>query len=225
MGRVARIVVPGFPHHVTQRGNRRQETFFGRSDYEAYLELLFAWAERCGVRVWGYCLMPNHVHLVLVPSTASSLARAVGEVHRRYTRRINFREGWRGYLWRGRFGSCVMDETHLLRAMAYVERNPVKAGLIERAEDWPWSSAACHAGVEASPFVERQWLTDRIGGWACSWGEYLAQNDSVETARLLRSRESTGRPLGDEAFLKTVGQLLGRNVLPKKPGRKPRKEK
>jgi len=129
MPRIARIVVPGYPHHVTQRGNRRQPTFFGDEDYKLYRKLMAHWCTENRVAVWAYCLMPNHVHLVLVPSTEDGLRLAVGEAHRRYSRHVNFREDWRGHLWQDRFGSCVMDEEHLLAATVYVERNPVRAGL------------------------------------------------------------------------------------------------
>ncbi len=108
MARLARVVVPGVAHHVTQRGNRRQVTFFNDDDYVEYLSLLGEWCGRCAVEVWAYCLMPNHVHLIVVPDSEDGLRRALGETHRRYTRRINFREGWRGYLWQGRFGSFAM---------------------------------------------------------------------------------------------------------------------
>jgi putative transposase len=144
MARLARAVVAGYPHHITQRGNRRLPTFFSDEDYEAYLALMAAHGAACGVEVWAWCLMPNHVHLVAVPKTAEALARAVGEAHRRYTRGINFREGWRGHLWQERFFSCVLDGPHALAAARYVERNPVRAGLVKRAWDWPWSSAAGH---------------------------------------------------------------------------------
>ena len=120
------------------------ETFFCDEDYQEYLALLAHWCGEFDVRIWAYCLMPNHVHLILIPSTVEGLAQAVAEVHRRYTRMINFREGWRGHLWQGRFASFVMSEKHLMGAVRYVERNPVKADLVEQAEDWPWSSAAAH---------------------------------------------------------------------------------
>jgi putative transposase len=126
MARLARVVVPGVAHHVTQRGNRRQPTFFQEDDYRAYLELLGEWCGRCGVEVWAYCLMPNHVHLIVVPQNEDGLRRALGEAHRRYTRRINFREGWRGHLWQGRFASFALDERYLRRA----------APLLERVKDW-----------------------------------------------------------------------------------------
>ena len=225
MGRIARVVVPGLAHHVTQRGNRRMTTFFCDDDYRAYLELLAQWCGRCEVRVWAYCLMPNHVHLLLVPATAGGLAEAVGEVHQRYTRRINFRQQWRGYLWQGRFGSCVLDEVHLLRAAAYVERNPVKAGLVADATAWRWSSAAGHAGVRADVLAAGDWLTERIDGWVCSWAQYLAGFDAEAIGPVLRRHESTGRPLGDKGFLDRICGAIGRDLLPKKPGRKPKEAK
>ena len=95
MARIARAVAPGFPHHVTQRGNRRQQAFFNDEDYQSYLALMSEWCMRFRVETWAYCLMPNHVHLIVVPETKDGLNLAIGEAHRRYTRRINFREDWR----------------------------------------------------------------------------------------------------------------------------------
>ena len=207
------------------------QTFFCDEDYQEYLSLLAEWCGEFDVRIWAYCLMPNHVHLILVPSTADGLRRAVAEVHRRYTRMVNFRERWRGCLWQGRFASFVMSEKHLMGAVRYVERNPVKADLVERAEDWPWSSAAAHCracdngDVVESP-VECDWLVDRAGGMTSSWSEHLAWRDDTELSRLMRQRENTGRPLGDADFVKEIGQLLSRDLLPKKPGPKgPKKKK
>mgnify|MGYP006278007551 CR=1 FL=1 len=137
-------------------------TFFCDADYRAYLGLLAEWSRRCKVRVWAYCLMPNHVHLILVPSTPEGRSEAVGQVHQRYTRRINFRQKWRGYLWQGRFGSFVLDDTHLLRAAAYVERNPVAAGLAGEATAWAWSSAAGH-GTPRSALRLRSGQAGRAG--------------------------------------------------------------
>ena len=144
MARLARVIAPGMPHHVTQRGNPRQETFFGEEDYQHYLELMTQFCRAEQVAIWACCLMPNHVHLIVVPQSAESLRRAIGEAHRRYTRWINFREGWRGHLWQGRFASFVMDEDHLLTAARYVELNPVRAGLVQAPSRYRWSSAAAH---------------------------------------------------------------------------------
>jgi len=110
MARIVRVVAPGIPHHITQRGNRRQQTFFNDDDYRAYLSLMAEWCNKYDVGIWCYCLIPNHVHLIAVPKTKDGLNLATGEAHRRYSRRINFREGWRGHLWQGRFASFMMDE-------------------------------------------------------------------------------------------------------------------
>ena len=217
-------MVPDAPHHVTQRGNRRMQTFFSDDDYQAYLDLLADWCDARGVRIWAYCLMPNHVHLILVPPSEDALCRAVGEAHRRYTRRINFRQGWRGHLWQGRFASFVMDDAYLIAATRYVERNPVRAKLVERAEDWPWSSAAGHVDGRRKGLAETDWLAEQIAGWTFTWREYLLEPEEAELAAAMRRHEHTGRPLGDAGFVKTVGKLLRRNLLPGKPGR-PRKPK
>lgn len=222
MARLARIVVEGVPHHVTQRGNRRQETFFTDADYRAYLAFLSHWCGRCGVAVWAYCLMPNHVHLIVVPGSADALRRALGEAHRRYTRRINFGHGWRGHLWQGRFGSYPMDECYLLRAARYIEHNPVRAKLCEVPWSWPWSSAAAHvAGCDDDVVCVRP-LLER----APDWRGFLAKGLDAEDAERWRRHERTGRPLGPPAFLDRIEQTLARSVRPAKPGRKPKpKEK
>ena len=144
MARLARVIAPGLPHHVTQRGNRRQQTFFCDEDYQSYIHLMSEWCGAHEVEIWAYCLMPNHVHLIAVPHLEDGLRHAVGEVHRRYTRMVNFREGWRGHLWQGRFASFVLDEPYLLKATRYIELNPVRAGLISAPSRYPWSSAAAH---------------------------------------------------------------------------------
>ena len=145
MARMARAVAPGFPpHHITQRGNRRQQTVFSDQDFKAYLALIAEWCENYRVEIWAYCLMPNHIHLIAVPETKDGLNLAVGEAHRRYTRMINFRECWRGHLWQGRFASFIMEERYLLACTRYIEYNSVRAGLVKCPEDWKWSSAGAH---------------------------------------------------------------------------------
>lgn len=208
MSRTSRLVVPGLPHHVTQRGNRRQTTFFCPFDYEIYRQLL---AEQClkeSVSVWSYCLLPNHVHLIAVPSEAGCLARAVGEAHRRYTTLINRREGWTGCLWQGRFSSFAMDEPHLYVATRYVLMNPVRAGLVERADDWPYSSARAHLGQETDDLVDLAGLADRVGDWSA----VLANSPSWSERSRLRRHEKSGRPLGDEGFLGRVAVATGRDL-------------
>ena len=144
MARIARLVVPGLAHHVTQRGNRREPVFFGDEDYRAYLDLLAAAAQKSGTRLIAWCLMPNHLHLIAVPDTEDGLRAMLGDTHRRYTARINARNRWTGHLWQGRFGSVAMDEDHLAHAVRYVSLNPVRARLVAQAQDWPWSSVRAH---------------------------------------------------------------------------------
>jgi REP element-mobilizing transposase RayT len=141
---LARMVVSGLPHHVTQRGNRREPIFFEDGDQEIYRDLLGEQARKADVEVWAYCLMPNHVHLILNPRQADGLGRAVGEAHRRYTNFINARGRWTGHLFQSRFASVAMDESHLISAVCYVSLNPVRARLVAQAEDWPWSSVRAH---------------------------------------------------------------------------------
>jgi len=144
MARMARVVIPNIPHHIVQRGNRSQKTFFSDKDKVFYLKLLHKYAEKEGLSFWAYCLMDNHVHLIVVPKREDSLAKGIGDTHKHYTRMINFRENWRGYLWQGRFSSFPLDEKYLYAAIRYVERNPVMAGLVKRAEDYEFSSAKAH---------------------------------------------------------------------------------
>lgn len=163
MPRTARTVVSDAPHHVIQRGNRRQRVFFGASDYRAYLAVAAEEFSAAGVEVWAYCLMPNHVHLIVRPSRPEGLARAVGRTHLRYTRRINAREGWTGFLWQGRFASFAMRETHLHRCVRYIGLNPVRAGLVTHAADWPWSSVRALLGGPADPLTTPGPLLERLG--------------------------------------------------------------
>ncbi len=206
----------GTPHHVTQRGNRRQTVFFSDDDYRTYRALLAEGCAAAGVTIWAYCLMPNHVHLILVPSDADGLRAALSDTHRRYSRSVNFREGWRGYLWQGRFASAPMDDGHLMAAARYVELNPVRAKLAARAEDWPWSSARAHlAGrddgvVNVAPLLERE----------PDWANFLAGGLDPGVHAAIQSAERTGRPLGDNAFTARLERSLGRTLARQKPGRK-----
>ncbi len=217
MARIARVVVPGAAHHVTQRGNRRQQTFFSDDDYTEYLSLMRRYSEKCGVSIWAYCLMPNHVHLIAVPDREDSLARAIGEAHRRYTRMINFREGWRGYLWQGRFASYVMDEAYLLACARYVELNPVRAGLVERPEEWRWSSAAAHMEGKDDVLVAVGPLLDKA---RYDWHDFLTLPVATSEAGLIRKHERTGRPLGSKEFVVGLEARLDRQLSPHKPGPK-----
>lgn len=216
MARIARVVVPGVPHHITQRGNRRLETFFGDADYTLYRSLLAAHCAKAGVAIWAYCLMPNHVHLVLVPETEDGLRRALGEAHRRYTRDVNRRQGWRGHLWQERFHSFPMDEGHLVAAVRYVELNPVRARLVARAADWPWSSARAHLNGQDDGLVEVAPMLERIGNWPA----LLAAVPGDEDLEAIRIHTRSGRPLGGDDFTAQLEAETGRQLGPRRRGRK-----
>lgn len=218
MPRIARIVVPGCPHHIVQRGNRRQTVFFNDQDKATYLELFSNHAVRTGIDVWAYCLMDNHVHFVAVPLEKTSLAKGIGVTHKKYTRMIHFREGWRGYLWQGRFFSVPLSEQYLYTAMRYVERNPVRAGLVRRAEDYSWSSAKAHVLRTKDPLLSENFQIAEIADWAA----YLAEDDSKDR-EIIVHHTLIGRPLGDETFIARVEQITGRILRKKKPGPKPRR--
>lgn len=215
MARQARIVVPGIPHHVTQRGNRRMETFQGDADYALYKALLAEFAAKADVAVWAYCLMPNHVHLILVPSDEDGLRRALGETHRRYTRHVNTREGWQGHLWQERFHSCPMDEGYLRICTRYVELNPVRAGLTKTPEDWQWSSARAHLTAADDGLAAVQPLLERIPDWRA----FLAEGLTDDARDAVRTGERTGRPLGAPAFIQRLESETGRILSPGKRGR------
>ncbi len=218
MARYARIIVPGAPHHVTQRGNRREPIFFEDGDQEVYRDLLAEQAARHRVDVWAYCLMPNHVHLILTPSDELGLGRAVGESHRRYTNFINARGRWTGHLFQSRFASVVMDEAHLREAVRYVSLNPVRARLCGKAEDWAWSSVRAHLAGADDELVSVRPVLERVERFAD-----LLQTDPDDAAfKALRASEGSGRPLGNADFIAGLERLLGRPVARRAPGRKPK---
>ena len=219
MARLARVVLPGYPHHITQRGNRRQDVFFEESDYEFYLELLKEWCAKEGIEIWGYCLMTNHVHLIVMPKEKSNLGKAIGEVHRRYTRMINLRENWKGYLWQGRFASYPMDESWLLKAVVYIELNPVKAGMVKNAWDYRWSSVHAHlAGRDSGGIIKTDKLLSLVGDWRAYLND--AQRDLSNQSSEFGAHERTGRPLGGVSFIEKAERLLHRELKKKKPGPK-----
>ena len=218
MARMARLVVPGIPHHVTQRGNGRARTFFSDEDYALYRDLLAEHCKAAGVEVWGWVLMPNHVHLILTPSDEDGLRRALAPTHRRYAGHIPGREKRTGHFWQGRFGCVAIDEAHLAAAIAYVTLNPVRARLVERARDWRWSSVHAHLGGAAAdglttiaPVMERfPDLAARIE----------AGEDEAMGARLRRA-EQIGRPVGSAAFIADLERQTRRRLAPARPGPKP----
>jgi len=219
MSRIARVVIPGVPHHIIQRGNRRQTVFFSDEDRKKYLEYLRFFGDKFGIKYWAYCLMYNHVHLIAVPETEESLARGIGEAHRKYTRKINLHEGWKGYLWQGRFASYPLDQRYLYAAVRYVERNPVRAGLVRKAEEYPWSSAKAHVLGQRDLLLSKSFLSEEIKDWL----SFLQVEDSGQDVEHFKRHARTGRPLCDETFLTKLEMMTGRTLRKKKPG--PKKER
>jgi len=209
MPRPERIVVPGLPHHITHRGNRRQLVFREQDDYQIYLRLLRKAKERFEVKLWSYSLMPNHVHLIAVPGHRESLSEAVQWAHGKYAELFNGLNDIVGHLWQGRFGSSVMDEHYLWNAVRYVERNPVRACLVRRAEDYQWSSAAAHCGLRHDPLVSSDLpLIAQIQDWS-GW---LAGNEAADDLRRLRECTQRGHPCGSDEFVALVEERSGRKV-------------
>jgi REP-associated tyrosine transposase len=220
MARLARVVAVGEPHHLTQRGNNRQTTFLDDHDRRTYCQLLAEHAKRAGIRVLGYCLMTNHVHLVAIPERADSFARGLGRAHYLYTRALHERWGGSGHLWQNRFFSCPLDRDHLWTALRYVDLNPLRAGLVEEATAYEWSSARSHA--------ERQDPLGLLDGGL--WGELCGRQDwremlgptrmeEADAVAALRQATMTGRPLGGESFVKRLEGMFARKLKPKRTGR------
>jgi putative transposase len=220
MTRIARIVVPGLPHRVTQRGNRAERIFFEPDDYALYKDWLAESCRRFGVACWAYCLMPNHVHLILTPDDGAALALALSRAHRLYAGYVNARARQTGHLFQGRFGSIAMDEDHLMAAARYVALNPVRARLVERAADWPHSSVRAHLSARDDGLVAVRPLLDRAPNFA----DLLDTDPDDPGFAALRRNELIGRPLGDRAFQDAIGRRLARIVMPGKRGPKPKRQ-
>jgi putative transposase len=214
VARLSRIVVPGYPHHVTQRGVRSMDVLHEESDRREYVGMLGEEIARHGVSVLVRCLMTGHVHFVAVPHREDSLARGVGRAHWRYTRMKNFAPGVRGYLLQGRFNSCALDESHLVAAARYVEQNPVRAGMTKVPWDYPWSSARFHMGItEHDPLVTDRALLGRVEDW-----ERLLLSFDDGPLSTLRKLTRTGRPAGDAAFVSRIEKITGRDLSKGKLG-------
>jgi len=223
MPRRARIVVPGVAHHVTQRGNNRQDVFLVDDDRHAYLELLKEHADRFGLQVMGYCLMANHVHILATPLAEDSLAKAIGRTHFRYTQYVNRLHGRSGHLWQNRFYSSALDETYAVAALRYVERNPVRAKLVRLAWRHEWSSAAAHVGKsEEDDLLNLKAWQKRWRGE--DWREMLTAREDEEVLSAFRASTSRGWPLGTDGFLSKLERVLGRRVRPLPVGRPPKRD-
>ncbi|MDQ6965136.1 MAG: transposase [Mariprofundales bacterium] len=206
---------------MTQRGVRRNDVFFCKDDYELYIKLLAKYCHKSGTEIWAYCLMTNHIHLVMVPRTEDGLRASLGETHRRYTQHINQREQCRGHLWQERFHSFPMDEHYLLSAVRYVELNPVHANMVNRPEEFMWSSARAHLTGRDDQLVKVSPMLSRVSDWQA----YLASGVDDTTMSALRMHSKTGRPLGTDSFVDMLELKLDKVLRPLKPGRKRKSDK
>ncbi|NOY73791.1 MAG: transposase [Gammaproteobacteria bacterium] len=220
MPRLARVVFAGIPHHITQRGNRREDVFFSDEDRKKYLTWLKEYCQRHDVELLAYCLMTNHVHLVAVPRGVDDLQRVLKPLHMRYAQRINRERGWKGHLWQGRFFSSPLDESYLWAAMRYVERNPVRAKIVTKAEQYAWSSAEAHCKLKKGTVLTQNpyWLKqlDQIKDWSA----WLVKDDEPDKIKILRSHVEKGLPCGSEKFITKLEEIADR-VLRYRPRGRP----
>lgn len=221
MPRIARVCAVNYPHHVTQRGNNKQTVFFDDEDKAFYLKTLGSYSKKWGLDIWAYCLMTNHVHILAVPEQEESLARGIGGTNLVYTQYINRKYKRSGRLWQNRFYSTIIEkEPYLWAVTRYIERNPVRAKLVKKAEACKWSSAKAHIMGFRDDILSKNWLDEKERK---AYKEFMIEEDK-EVDTLIRKATSTGRPLGTERFIKTLEKLLDRGLLPKRAGR-PKKKK
>jgi len=221
MPRIARVCAEGHPHHITQRGNNKEQTFFDDEDRQFYLDALQRYKDRHGMKILAYCLMENHIHILAMPERETSLARGIGGTNLLYTQYINRKYKRSGRLWQNRFFSSVVEkEPYLWAVMRYIEQNPVRVNLVKKAEDYKWSSARAHlAGIKDDVLsADSQFNEKEIK----SYREFIRRDDT-ETDGAVRRATSTGRPLGSEGFVKKLEKILKRDLLPKKGGRPKKK--
>ena len=218
MPRIARRVIEDIPHHITQRGNNKQDVFFVDDDRTAYLEILKKQSDQYGLTVMGYCLMANHIHLIAVPHKADSLAKAVGRTHFIYTQYINRLHKRSGHLWQGRFYSCALDNAHLLYAMRYIERNPLRAKVCRQAWNYKWSSASAHIDEKKkNDLLDLKSWFKIMGG--DDWKKLLMTDLDKSEVMRIRNNTHTGRPLGSDSFLSKLEKRIGRRLRPLPVGR------
>jgi putative transposase len=220
MARLARVLAADLPYHITQRGNARQLIFESDCDRRVYLDLLRTNCQTQRLSLAGYCLMSNHVHLIAIPRRPESLPLALKHTHGRYAAYFNARQASSGHVWQGRYYSCPLDSAHLWAALRYTELNPVRAGMVEDAADYPWSSAAAHCGGGAERWLE---MTPFADEWTAEgWRQYLGKAAGVEEAEAIRRSTHTGRPLGTADFVARLERALKRRLAPRKGGRPPK---
>ena len=214
MPRIARVVAVGLPHHITQKGNYCQDVFLDVDDRTRYLAWIKEYSLKYELSILAYCLMRNHVHFIAVPLKDDSLAKTFNTAHMRYSQYFNKKLRQRGHLWQGRFYSCVLDEPHLMLAARYIERNPVRAGIVEKSWQWRWSSAAAHTNErESSDSIKLGDFFRTVNMSYDSWKKYIDSSDEVNFLQHIRQHTFTGRPLGRTVFIEKLQQESGRRLF------------
>jgi putative transposase len=224
MPRIERVVFPGLPHHVTQRGNRQTNIFFSDDDRRAYLRWAREYCLNAKVAVVAYCLMSNHVHFVAIPEEEQSFERLFHPLHTRYAQRINRATGWKGHVMQGRPFSSPLDEAHFWAAIRYVERNPVRASMVATAEDYPWSSAAAHCGLRPDPIVSNRDALPADFITTAEWSAWLKGDEDASQLESLRKNSARGLPCGSEEFIESLERRAG-IPLKRRPRGRPWPEK
>lgn len=219
MARLSRCTLIGYPHQVTQRGNYDQAVFEEASDYRRYIDWLAEYRAQYHVDIWAYCLMKNHVHFVCVPKADEALARTFNTLHMKYSQYFNRKKGVIGHLWRGRFLSCILDDRSVFEEIRFIENNPVRMGYVAAAADYPWSSARSHVHGLPDPVIQ-----DGVpfGERIPDWQSYLAGPKDEVVLDRIRHRLRTGRPAGEDGFVRGLEQETGRRMAALPRGR-PRK--
>ena len=223
MPRQARVVFPNIPHHIIQRGNRREDVFFSDSDRKQYLEWLKEYCKEHKVEILAYCLMTNHIHLIAVPSTEDGLQRVLKPLHMRYAQKINRERGWKGHFWQGRYFSSPLDGEYLLFTTRYIERNPIRVKKVRKAENYKWSSARGHCGTAQDDILttKMKWLNKYEG--IDNWSQWLSIKEEKEKTDLIRRNTEKGIPTGSGRFIRRLEKLSDR-VLEYRPIGRPRKQ-
>lgn len=219
MPRLARAVFSKIPHHITQRGNRREDVFFEKEDYQTYLDWLQHYSQQYQLEILAYCLMTNHIHLVAVPGNENSLQQVLKPLHMRYAQRINRQKQWKGHFWQGRYFSSPLDERYMWSAIRYVERNPVRARMVQKAESYPWSSAAGHCGLTDDKVLSTMPKWKKITNQIDDWSSWLAEGNEAGELAIVRRNIEKGLPCGSDRFVKTLEKKIGRSLQFKPQGR------
>lgn len=214
MGRIARIVVIDTPHHITQRGNHQQDIFIDDQDRIKYLSWIQEYSAKHGLSILSYCLMNNHVHFIAIPRKHDSFSKVFGIAHTRYSQYFNKKTGLSGHLWQGRFYSCVLDELHTMAAARYVERNPVRAGLVKKPWEWNWSSSPQYVNnlSDKNSIIKLYDILKLINTSPEQWKKFINMDDDKNEIEAIKKHTEAGRPLGNKNFIERLEEKFNKKL-------------